>query len=218
MRNPFNPVCKEEPEMRKNLFVPILVSMLLLGCAQWVRAGVEPSPFCVGIVKLQNVFTSIEGNNRMLKLLLSYDRVRSQGPADICYPPDPGIVCHPPEPGVSPDACVITFNTLAEEIRGLAKDVQRLEEAVYDVTKHPPEPGVPFDAILRELGTIRESASDLIGLIDTIPPPDDQIPPPDDNKVQNALAKLKRNAQSMINTIDAFGPPPDDQIPPGGGF
>lgn len=205
--------------MRKNLFVTIIVSMLLLGSAQWVRAGVEPSPFCVSIVKLQNVAISLEGSSEMLALLLSYDRVRSQGPADICYPPDPGVVCHPPEPGVSPDACVITFNALAEEIRGLAKDVQRLEEAVYDVTKHPPEPGVPVDpAIIRELTAIRAWAAYLIVQIDRTPPPDDNQPPPDDNKVQNALAKLKRNAQSMINTIDAFSPPPDDQVLPGGGF
>ena len=186
--------------MKKNLFVTVLVSILLLGCLQLAWAGVEPSPFCVRIVKLENVALSLGGNNRMLALLLSYDPVRSEGPADICYPPpDPVIVCQPGGP-VSDD-CVITFNALAEEIRGLAKDVQRLEEAVYDVTKHPPEPGVPVDrVILQKLEAVRNAAMALIDQIN-------DVPPPDDGMVQNALAKLKRNAQSMINTIDAFSPP-----------
>ncbi len=203
--------------MRKYLLVKILLSAFVLGCVQFVWAGVEPSPFCVRIVKLENVAISLAGSNQMLELLLSYDRVKANKPGDICHPPEPGIECHPPDPGMPvPDLCVITTNALAEEIRGLAKDVQRLEEAVYDVTKHPPEPGVPVDAITsRKLLTIRAWAVALIVQIEREPPPDDIQPPPDDEKVENALGKLKRNAQSMINTIDAFIPPPDDQIPPG---
>jgi len=196
--------------MRKNLLLKILVSAFVLGCVQMAWAGVEPSPFCVRIVKLENVAMSLGGSNQMLALLLAYDRVKVQDPDDVCHPPDPGAVCHPPEPGLSlPEGCVITLNALAQEIRGLAKDVQRLEEAVYDVTKHPPEPGVPVDqTISRVLAVIKAEAITLMDQIDS-------EPPPDDNKVTNALAKLTRNAQSIINVIDAFKPPPDDQIPPG---
>ena len=196
--------------MKKNLLVVILVFAFILGCVELAQSGVEPSPFCVRIVKLENVAISLASSSQMLELLLSYDRIKPKDQGDICHPPDPGIDCHPPEPG-SPvsDGCVITINALAMEIRGLAKDVQRLEEAVFDVTKHPPEPGVPVDDITsRKLATIRVLAIALLAQIDSTPPPDDNSPPPDDSKVENALGKLKRNTQSIINAIDAFSPPP----------
>jgi hypothetical protein len=101
---------------------------------------------------------------------------------------------------------------MADEIRDLAKQMQRHEERVeavlenYDPT-FPPSPCTTLPELGEHLGEIRALTTGIMSTIDRY-----LVAPPDDGKVINSLEKLRRNAQSLVDMIDAFmGTPPTDR-------
>lgn len=193
--------------MRRRRWWVAVAAALTVAAAGTAGAGVEPSPFRVNVLKLENVDASLAGADAMLALLLSFHPPEPGTPPDGWYhPPEPGAECHPPDPGYPPNPCIAP-NGLAEELRSLAKQVQRLEELVYEVTGDPNaagDPGLSF-----HLDQIRDGAE---GLVEQIR----DRAAADDPKVANALAKLRRNAEALANTAQPL-PPGDDEIPPGAG-
>ena len=167
--------------MKHTLFIALLALLLNHTVA---LAGVKPEPFRISLVKLDNVSEALTGSQRMVELLMAY------------HPPEPGIIdapCYPPELSSDilsvPAGCSIPADKKAEEYRNQAKQVQRLEEQVYDITRHPPDPGLEDNLI-----TVRNKALAILRMVS---------PSMDDQKVFNAQQKLQRNLQSLIDMVDA---------------
>jgi len=173
--------------MKRLAFTLPLVGMLLILSTATALAGVEPVPFQVQRAKLSLVAQSLSGAPEMIDAVLGID----------------------PEP-----FCPVPANVMADEIRDLAKQIQRHEERVEAVLEnHPPDPGLPPDECTalpelgERLGDIRALTTGIISTVDLY-----LGTPPDDQKVINSLDKLRRNAQSLVDMIDAFmGTPPTDR-------
>ncbi|HSH69809.1 MAG TPA: hypothetical protein VK997_07815 [Deferrisomatales bacterium] len=159
-------------------FLAMVVSLgLAMVAAGAAEAGVEPSPFHLRVVKLQAVSSAVLGADTLLRELFTY------------HPPEPGTECDPPELSVPPEPC-IPANAMAEELRSMAKHVQRLEEMVYETLD---DSAAPEGKLVRELLVIAEEADALVDQVD-------EAGEFEDAKVANAMAKLRRNAQALANT------------------
>ncbi len=188
--------------MTRRLSIPLLAVTLLLGPLGATWGGIKPEPFRVQTLKLDNVAMALGNVSRMLNLLSQY------------HPPEPGLTnadtCPPPDPDTSSCVettlppglfCSIDANNFAEELRMLAKHVQREEDAVFQVigaqSTAPPNP-----CIANGLQNVRTAAMEIQDWINRI-----LADSWDDKKVLNAVKKLGRNTLSLINVIDAYIPP-----------
>ena len=171
--------------MKRLAFTLPLAGMLLILSTATALAGVEPQPFQVQRAKLSLVAQSLSGASEMINAVLGID----------------------PEP-----FCPVPANVMADEIRDLAKQIQRHEERVEAVLENydpkvPPNPCTTLPELGDDLGDIRGLTIGIISTVDRY-----LIGPPDDQKVINSLDKLRRNAQSLVDMIDAFmGTPPTDR-------
>jgi len=157
----------------------LMTGALLASSAGIVFAGVEPQPFRVNLARLDYVATAVSSAPEMIAAVLGVE------PTPFCPVPD---------------------NVAAKEIGDLAKQMQRNEDKVMqvietlDLSCDSPDMG----AVVERLGNIRTMT---VGIIDMINERLGVEPVP--FKVTNALDKLKRNAESLVDTIDAVMPPVD---------
>jgi hypothetical protein len=156
-----------------------MTGILLASSAGTAVAGTEPSPFRVNLARLDYVAMSVSSAPDMIAAVL----------------------------GVQPEPfCPVPDNVAAKEIGDLAKQMQRNEDKVMQVIETLDLTCDPLDmgAVVERLGNIRTMT---VGIIDMI---NERLGvEPEPFKVTNALDKLKRNAESLINTIDAFTLPVD---------
>ena len=114
--------------------------------------------------------------------------------------------------GVSPEPfCPVPDNVAAKEIGDLAKQMQRNEDKVMQVieTLDLTCDQLDMGAVVERLGNIRTMS---VGIIDMI---NERLGvQPEPFKVTNALDKLKRNSESLVDTINIYlrsvGTPPID--------
>ncbi len=165
--------------MKTRMSALLLSGILLASSAGTALAGIQPQPFKVNLARLDHVATSVSSAPDMIVAVL----------------------------GVQPEPfCPVPDNVAAKEIGDLAKQMQRNEDKVMEAIETLDLTCDPLDmgAVVERLGNIRTMS---VGIIDMINERLGVSPQP--FKVTNALDKLKRNAESLIDTIDAFTLPVD---------
>ena len=166
----------------------LVAGIVVASSAGIALAGVQPVPFRVNLARLDHVATSLSGVTDMIDAVLGIE----------------------PQP-----FCPVLDNVAADEIRDLAKQIQRYEDKVEQVIESvsPDTDAVgaldescslaPDGAVEERLGNIRAMTLGILGMIE-----ERLGVSPEPFKVINAAEKLTRNAQSLVDTIDAFLPPP----------
>ena len=179
-----------------NLMTMGALGVVLLAPFAATRAGIKPEPFRVQTLKLDSVYMSLGNVNRMLVLLSEY-HPPEPGLADACPLPDPESCV---ETALPPGSfCTISANNFAEELRIMAKHVQREGEPVSQVIGAQSSDAPPNPCIADGLRNVRSAAQAIRNQVTLL-----LVDSWDDKKVLSALKKLRRNTASLITMIDAY--------------
>ena len=169
--------------MKTRITILLVALTLMATSAVTVMAGIEPSPFRINSQRLDVVASNIGGLTTMVDAVMGID------PIPMCPAPD---------------------SVKAEEIRDLAKQMQRIEDEVIKTLVHPPEPGLtendttcyedPGGELAEKLTIVKDKVIIVINKVLSHPPNPVK-------ELDNALNKLYRNSMSIIEMINAFMPP-----------